>query len=250
MSAVERPLAGKVAVITGASGGLGRALCAGFLASGCDGVVAVDLDLDVTTQATAGLDGEVVPFAADVCEPEMLDAAVTEAVRRFGRVDVMVNNAGVLAPNARLHNLSLGDWRRVLDVNLLGVVNGTNAALRVMRPRGQGCIINTASIAGTTAWSHSAPYGVSKAAVIQLTKVTALEYAPEGIRANCVCPGSFQSAMFDGVPEPAVETIAARHLLGLGTPDDLVGAFIYLASDASRWTTGAALAVDGGYSIP
>ena len=111
-------------------------------------------------------------------------------------------------------------------------------------------IINTASVAGLTAWPYSGPYGATKAAVIHLTKIAAVEYVRHNIRVNCVCPGTFGSAMLEGLPEQAIETLAERHPMGLGTPDDLVGAYAYPASDDARWTTGTALVVDGGYSAP
>jgi 3-oxoacyl-[acyl-carrier protein] reductase len=119
-----------------------------------------------------------------------------------------------------------------------------------MRPRRSGSIVLTASVSGLTAWPYAAPYCATKAAVIQLAKVAAVEYARDGIRVNCVCPGTFRSAIHDDLPPEALDTIAARHPLGLGSAFDLAGAYSYLASDASRWTTGSALVVDGGYSAP
>ena len=118
------------------------------------------------------------------------------------------------------------------------------------RPHGAGSIILTASISGLTAWSHAAPYCATKAAVIQLAKVAAVEYARDGIRVNCVCPGTFRSAIHDDLPPEALDAIAAKHPLGLGEAGDLVGAYSFLASDGSRWTTGSALVIDGGYSAP
>ena len=105
-------------------------------------------------------------------------------------------------------------------------------------------------MAGLTAWPYAGPYGVSKAAVIQLSKVAAVEYAKENIRVNYVCPGVFPSAMHRDLPESAMDVLSARHPLGLGGPGDIVGAFVYLASDDARWTTGTALVVDGGYAAP
>ena len=119
-----------------------------------------------------------------------------------------------------------------------------------MRAQRSGSIVLTASVAGLTAWSHAAPYCATKAAVIQLAKVAAVEYARDGIRVNCVCPGSFRSGIHDDLPATAIDAIAAKHPLGLGTAADLVGAYSYLASDASRWTTGSAIVVDGGYAAP
>jgi 3-oxoacyl-[acyl-carrier protein] reductase len=101
-----------------------------------------------------------------------------------------------------------------------------------------------------TAWSHAAPYCATKAAVIQLAKVAAVEYARDGIRVNCVCPGTFLSAIHDGLPAVALDAVAERHPLGLGSASDLVGAYSYLAGESSRWTTGSAMVVDGGYAAP
>ena len=106
------------------------------------------------------------------------------------------------------------------------------------------------SVAGLTAWAYAAPYCATKAAVIHLTKVAAVEYAKERIRVNCVCPGTFLSAIHEDLPQQALDTIAAKHPLGLGAAADLVGAYDFLVSDAARWTTGSALVVDGGYSAP
>jgi 3-oxoacyl-[acyl-carrier protein] reductase len=119
-----------------------------------------------------------------------------------------------------------------------------------MRAQQSGSIVLTASVSGLTAWSHAAPYCATKAAVIQLAKVAAVEYARDGIRVNCVCPGTFQSGMHVELPPEAIDAIASKHPLGLGTAADLVGAYSYLASDASRWTTGSAIVVDGGYAAP
>ena len=132
----------------------------------------------------------------------------------------------------------------------MGAVNAIKAAVGAMRPQGSGSIVLTASVSGLTAWSHAAPYCATKAAVIHLAKVAAVEYARDGIRVNCVCPGTFRSAIHDELPEAALESIDSRHPLGMGTAGDLVGAYSYLAGDDYRWTTGSALVVDGGYAAP
>jgi len=246
-------LDGKVIALTGAAGLLGGTLAARFAAEGAAALVLSDLDPDALERAAGAFDhrqADVTLAHADVTVPSDVDGVVDRAIADHGRLDVMINNAGVISPNARIHNLDPAAWRMALDVNLLGVVHGIQSALRVMRPQQAGAIINTASVAGLTAWPYAAPYGVSKAAVIHLTKVAAVEYAKENIRVNCVCPGVFPSAMHRGLPDSAMDGLAARHPLGLGTPADVVGAFVYLASDDARWTTGSAFVVDGGYSTP
>jgi 3-oxoacyl-[acyl-carrier protein] reductase len=244
---------GKVVLVTGAAGVLGRALAEGFASAGATAVVLADLadDAPAPLVAAVGSAGAVAYYRrTDVSLMPDVDAVVDDAVARFGRLDVMVNNAGVLSPNGRIHNLTDEDWRRSIEVNLMGAVHGIAAAVRVMRSQGGGAIVNTGSVSGLTAWTHTAPYGATKAAVIHLTRVAALEYARDRIRVNCVCPGTFPSTIHEGLPDGTLDTIGARHPLGLGTPADLVGAYLYLAGDGAGWTTGAVLTVDGGYSLP
>ena len=245
---------GKVVAITGAAGSLGAALAAAFAEAGAAAVVLGDLDLErleSVASAVTAAGATAIPVQLDVTDAASTDAFVRAAGGNSGRLDVMVNNAGVLNANGRIHNITEADWRRVIDVNLMGTVNGIRSAVELMRRQETGgSIINTASVAGISAWPYTAPYAATKAAVIQLTKVAAVEYARDRIRVNCVCPGTFLSNIHDGVPPEALEAIAERHPLGLGRPADLVGAFLYLAGDAARWTTGTALVVDGGYSAP
>ena len=243
----------RVVAITGAGGTLGAELARTFTSEPDTDVVLSDVSAASLEASVSGLSeprGAVETLLADVGEIGDVDAVVDRAVERFGRLDVMISNAGVLAPNGRIHNLTTEDWERSLRINVLGSVNGIRAAVRVMRKQQSGSIILTASVAGMTAWSHAAPYCATKAAVIQLAKVAAVEYARDGIRVNCVCPGTFLSGIHAGLPREAIDAIAVKHPLGLGAAADLVGAYSYLASDAARWTTGSAIVVDGGYSAP
>jgi meso-butanediol dehydrogenase/(S,S)-butanediol dehydrogenase/diacetyl reductase len=243
----------RVVAIIGAGGALGAAVSRQFAGEPATDLMLSDVS-DASLQATAaGLaaaGGSVETMLADVGDYDQVEAVITRTVERFGRLDVLISNAGVLAPNGRIHNLRTEDWERSFRVNVLGAANGIRAAVGVMRPQHSGSIVLTASVSGLTAWSHAAPYCATKAAVISLAKVAAVEYARDGIRVNCVCPGTFRSAIHDGLPPDALDAVAARHPLGLGTAADLVGAYSYLASDAARWTTGSALVVDGGYSAP
>lgn len=243
----------RVVAITGAGGALGAAVSNQLAGEPATDLVLSDVSapsLDATLAGLPEVAGTVESVLADVSDFAQVESVVALAVERFGRLDVLISNAGVLSPNGRIHNLSTEDWERAFRINLLGAVNGIRAAVAAMRPQQSGSIVVTASVSGITAWSHAAPYCATKAAVIQLVKVAAVEYAPDGIRVNCVCPGSFRSAIHADLPTEAVDAIAARHPLGLGSASDLVGAYSYLAGDASRWTTGSALVVDGGYSAP
>lgn len=245
----------RTVVITGAGGSLGAALATHFAADPATNLVLSDLS-DASLSATldaieaTGASVNLATRLADVSEPAAVQAVVDLALERFGAVDAMISNAGVLSPNGRIHNLTPEDWQRAFNVNVMGAVNAISAVVPSMRERRSGSIILTASVSGLTAWSHAAPYCATKAAVIQLAKVAAVEYSRDNIRVNCVCPGTFRSAIHEQLPQQAIDTIAAKHPLGLGTAADLVGAYDYLASDASRWQTGSAVVVDGGYSAP
>jgi 3-oxoacyl-[acyl-carrier protein] reductase len=243
----------RVVVITGAGGALGGALAHQLAGEPETDLVLSDVSATALESSVAGLPeqrGAVETRLADVSDVAQVEAVVGLAIHTFGRLDVLISNAGVLSPNGRIHNLATEDWERAFQVNVLGAVNGIRAAVPAMRGQRSGSIILTASVSGLTAWSHAAPYCVTKAGVIQLAKVAAVEYARDGIRVNCVCPGTFRSQIHDELPPEALDTIGARHPLGLGSATDVVGAYSYLAGDESRWTTGTALIVDGGYSAP
>jgi 3-oxoacyl-[acyl-carrier protein] reductase len=248
----------RVIAILGAGGTLGSAISRRLAGEPGTDLVLSDLRDSALQETLSNLPGPAEPdgagqvetVLADVSDFAQVEAVVTRTVELHGRLDVLISNAGILSPNGRIHNVSTADWERAFRVNVLGPVHGIRAAVPVMRAQKSGSIILTASVAGLTAWSHSAPYCVTKAGVIHLAKTAAVEYARDGIRVNCVCPGTFLSAMHEGLPAEAIEAIAVKHPLGLGAAEDLVGAYSYLASDAARWTTGSAIVVDGGYSAP
>jgi 3-oxoacyl-[acyl-carrier protein] reductase len=223
-----RDEARRVIAMTGAGGTLGAAVAARLAGEPATDLVLSDVSvasLDATARALPERDAHVETVLADVSDFEQVEAVVGRAVERFGRLDVLVSNAGVLSPNGRIHNLATEDWERAFRVNVLGAVNGIRAAVPVMRAQRSGSIVLTASISGLTAWSHAAPYCATKAAVIQLAKVAAVEYARDGIRVNCVCPGTFLSGIHAELPQEAIDSIADRHPLGLGSADDLVGVY-------------------------
>ena len=243
----------RVVAVTGAGGALGAAISHRLAGEPDTALVLSDVSAPSLDATVAGLPADAGPVEtvlADVSDTAQVEAVAELAVERFGHIDVWISNAGVLSPNGRIHNLATEDWQRAFSVNVLGAVNGIRAAVGVMRPQRSGSIVLTASVAGLTAWSHAGPYCATKAAVIQLAKVAAVEYARDGIRVNCVCPGTFLSAIHEGLPQEAIDAIGAKHPLGLGSAADLVGAYSYLAGDASRWTTGSAMVIDGGYAAP
>lgn len=250
-------LNGQRVLITGAGAGLGRAIAVRFVREGAVALALLDVDEEgleetsrqVADAGTLATDVEVTAHRVDVTDRRALGAAFGATHDLFGGLDVVINNAGILSPSARLHNVRTEDFRRVLDVNVIGVFHGIQAAVEVMRKKRRGTIINTASVSGLTAWSHAGPYCASKAAVIQLTKVAAVEYAAEGLTVNCVCPGTFRSAIHEGMSDIALDGIASRHPVGrLADVEEITGAFVYLASPDASFTTGAAVIVDGGYS--
>ncbi len=243
----------RVVAILGAGGALGAAISARLAAEPATDLVLSDLSADTLEATVDGIrdaTGSVDTLLADVSDIDQVRAVVDRAAERFGRLDVVISNAGVLSPNGRIHHLDTEDWERAFRVNVMGAVNAVRAAVGVMRPQGGGSVVLTASVSGMTAWSHAGPYCVTKAGVIELAKVAAVEYARDNIRVNCVCPGTFRSAIHDELPAEALDAIAGRHPLGLGTAGDVAGAYSYLAGDGSAWTTGAALVVDGGYAAP
>ena len=247
---VDAP-ARRAIVVLGAGGSLGTAIGRRLAGEPATDLVLGDLDPSALPEATGAADGTAIEtMACDVSRLSDVEAVVERCLERFGRLDVLIGNAGVLSTNGRIHNLADPEWQRAVNVNLMGAVHAVQAAVAPMRRQRSGSIVLTASVAGLTAWSHSGPYCVTKAAVVQLAKVAAVEYARDGIRVNCVCPGTFRSAMHDQLPEAALDAVAARHPLGLGTAEDLVAAYSYLAGDGSRWTTGSAMVVDGGYAAP
>jgi 3-oxoacyl-[acyl-carrier protein] reductase len=242
----------RTVVIAGAAGGLGTALARRFAREPLRHLVLADIDPAALDDVAAELapDATIDLIQVDVSDRESVERLVSTVVARHDALDVMINNAGVLSESGRIHNLPVDAWQRCFQVNLMGVVNGMAAAVPEMRRRGGGVIVNTASIAGINPFPYAGPYSATKAAVVSVTKTAALEYARDGIRVNAVCPGTFRTRIHDGLSDEAMRAMADRHPLGLGTAEQIVGAFVYLAGADSSWTTGSAIYVDGGYAAP
>lgn len=249
-------LSGKVAIVTGAGSGLGAAF-AGALADAGAAVVAADLNLAGAEATVAQLQANgatALAIAADMTKEADVVALVERTVAELGRVDIMVNNAGIAAVGAP-EDVTLDDWRRVVDVNLTGVFLGARDAGKAMIAAGNGGrIINIASIlgAGASAPVPAAAYAATKAAVVNLTRDLAVHWAKHGILVNAIGPAYFGTAMTkDLVAMPELKTaIETRTPLGrLGNPEELRGPIVFLASEASSYVTGHTLYVDGGWTV-
>ncbi|MFJ2025647.1 SDR family NAD(P)-dependent oxidoreductase [Streptomyces sp. NPDC087897] len=245
-------LSGKVALITGASSGIGAAAARHFADEGA-AVVLVARRAHLVEEAAEriGKDGgRAVAVPGDVTRRADMDRAVATAVDRFGTLDCAFNNAGHAGAGTLLHELSDDEFDRTLDVNLRGVWNCLRAQLPAMMAAGGGAIVNTSSVAGVRATSASAPYVAAKHAVLGLTRAAAAEYGEHGIRVNALVVGSTDTEMMDSVlaAGPAVRARFGGKAIQqrLADPAEIARAAAWLCSDASSFTTGAALAVDGG----
>jgi NAD(P)-dependent dehydrogenase (short-subunit alcohol dehydrogenase family) len=249
-------LQGKVAIVTGAASGIGRASAERFAAEGA-AVLVADLRADACAEVASGiraLGGRAEACAVDVSDDASVAAMVARAVQGFGGLDVLFNNAGV-GHYVPFDQLEPDEWDRILNINLKGVYLGCRHAVSELRRRGGGAILNTASLAGVRAQAQNEAYCASKAGVIQLTRSLARELGDDHIRVNCLCPGAVDTPLlrrFTSGGERADEEVAAlgrRSPLGrVARPEEIAAAALFLVSDEASFITGVALPVDGGSS--
>lgn len=243
----------KVAIVTGAARGIGLATTKQFLSTGVS-VVMVDWDAETLEEASQALSQSpfqhsesILPLPYDVSNPEEVTKMITETIGKFGRIDCLVNNAGV-ADFGPIEEITFERWRKVMDTNLDGVFLCSQAATPALKET-KGCIVNIASISGLRASTLRVAYGTSKAAVIQLTKQQAAELGEYGIRANCVAPGPVKTKLSIAVHSP--EIIAAYHdaipLNRYGSEDEIASVITFLCSDQASFVTGQVIASDGGF---
>ena len=252
--ALTLDLSGTVALVTGASRGLGRAMALSLAEAGADLALAARTlpDLQRTAEAVTAHGVRAEVFTADMRKPEDIQTLVNGVVAAFGRIDVLVNNAGISGAEKPCLDLGADDWDDTLAVNLRGPALCAQAAARVMITQRRGRIINIASLAALRSIPRLGPYCASKAGLVQLTRVMALEWARHNVQVNAICPGYFATPMnehFFATPqgqEVIRRTIPMRRV---GEPSELGPMVVFLASDAARFMTGSILTVDGGQAL-
>lgn len=246
-------LTAKVALITGAARGIGRSVAYAFAREGAQ-VVVSDVDfLEVKKVAQAiGSFGQALPVQLDVAATDSIREAFSQLRREWGVLDILVNNAGIQPPNQDFSSMPVETWDGTFTVNLRGMFLTSQAAIPFFKERGQGTIINTGSIAGLVHWKRNLSYLVSKAGVATFTKGLALELAEDKIRVNAIAPGHVDTELNKDLftRRSSREEVARGVPLGrIATPDDLSGAYVFLASEAASYITGHVLVVDGNYSL-
>lgn len=242
-------LGGKVAIVTGASRGIGRSVAVELAKAGAKVVVNYagnQAAAEQTLEQIHAAGGEAIIFKADVADATSVEALVKTAMDTFGRIDILVNNAGITRDNL-LMRMKEEDWDAVMNTNLKGIFHCTKAVSRIMMKQKGGKIINMTSVVGVMGNAGQANYSAAKAGVIGFTKSMAKELASRSITVNAVAPGYISTDMTAGLPEQVkTELAGAIPLSRLGTPEDVAAAVLFLASDAANYITGQTLNVDGG----
>jgi len=246
---------GRVVLVSGAASGIGAACAARFATEGAS-VAGLDLQTPVGgswEQALRGAPKALFRDGLDVRDEESVERAVAEVLEAFGRIDVLVNAAGVGSGGARAHDLSREEWERVVDINLKGSWLVAKHVLPTMLAQRSGSVIHVASVEGLEGMSGSLAYNASKGGVVLMTKNMALDYAQDGIRVNCLCPGLIDTPLTAPLGLPGLESVRTQmqgwHAMRrLGRPEEVAACALFLASDDASFVTGHALVVDGGWT--
>ena len=244
-------LTDKIAIVTGGASGIGRATVLRFAEEGA-AVMAADRNpsgLEQTKSLVQKISPDIETVTVDVSKLDQVERMVDAAVERFGRLDVLVNAAGVLILTPPLAEVDERHWDLMMSTNLKGLFFCCKAAIPAMLKNGGGSIVNIASMAGVQAYSQSLPYAVSKAGIIHLNSVAASQYTSQGIRMNCIAPGFVDTPQARGSTQSteAIEKAARYHPLGrIGRPEEIANTILFLASDESSYISGSTFVVDGG----
>ncbi|WP_321818166.1 MULTISPECIES: SDR family NAD(P)-dependent oxidoreductase [unclassified Paraburkholderia] len=241
MSAARYDFAGCVAVVTGAAGGIGRAICDAFAASG-----ARTVNWDRVSGETASPHAPR-HVAVDVTRPETVEAALAATLKEFGRIDFLVNNAGFAGSTVPLDAYSPAEWQRIVEVNLLGTYHVCRHVVPVMRKTGAGRIVNVASLAGKEGTPNASAYSAAKAGVIALTKSLGKELAQAGVLVNAIAPAAVDTPLLAQMSPAHVQTMIDKSPMGrLGTVEEVAGLALWLCSDSCSFSTGATFDLSGG----
>ena len=248
--------AGKVAVVTGAGAGIGLAAATALAREGAR-LAIVDLDAhagEIAVHQCVNYRTQAKFFDCNIAVPEEVDRMVTDVTSEWGRIDILVNNAGIYIQGDVIRTAPV-DWEKILAVNLTGAFLCTRAVIPVMIQQGGGVIVNVGSEAGLVGIGNQVAYNVSKAGIIALTRSCAVDFAPHGVRVNCVCPGTTETPLVQAAVQRSEDPIAARRKLEavrplnrLGKPEEIASAILYMASDEAGYATGSILSIDGGYT--
>ncbi len=244
-------LLGKVSIITGAAQGIGQATAVKFAKEGAKVVVCDINDAAVasTVELIKAAGGEAVGFRVDVTDKESIAKMVQGVMAKWGRVDTLVNNAGIVQ-DAQFKKMSEDQFDRVIEVNLKGVYNCTKAVVDIMLAQNSGCILNASSIVGIYGNFGQTNYAATKFAVIGMVKTWARELGSKGIRANAICPGYIETPILAAMPEKVLKMIEDKVPMGrLGQPEEIANAYAWLASDEASYVNGAVIEVSGGVTI-
>ncbi|RYD25260.1 MAG: glucose 1-dehydrogenase [Lysobacteraceae bacterium] len=243
---------GKVAFVTGAASGIGRATAVAFATEGAQ-VAILDLTenaLSETADAVRNAGAQVLVLACDVSKPDQVEAAIGRVIETFGSLDIAFNNAGVENKAAPVAEIDLAEWDRILDINLRGTFVCMKHELAQMVRQGSGVIVNTSSGAGVRGVAGGASYAASKHAIIGLTKSAALDYAKQNIRVNAILPGNIATPMMDRFTNGDIQKAIDLEPVGrLGKPEEIADAVLWMSADLGGFVTGAAISVDGGWSL-
>jgi NAD(P)-dependent dehydrogenase (short-subunit alcohol dehydrogenase family) len=237
---------GQSAIVTGAARGIGEAI-ARRLASEGAAVMIADVDEDAASAAAASMGDLVLGQRLDVTEPASWDAAVRTALDRWGRIDALVNNAGIAGRSAPIWELAVDEWQQVVDIDLTGVFLGCRAVIPIMVEAGMGRIVNIASIAGKEGNPNAVPYSAAKAGVIGLTKAVAKEVATKGVLVNAVAPAVIETPILEQVSEEHIRYMTSRIPMGrVGKPEEVAALVAFLCSADLSFSTGSVYDISGG----